>query len=97
MAYASAMDDAAAAGRALAMRHRDAAAEPDPDGSLVNYAESPRAGGWTLRSAMTRLAQPEPELVDAIAPLVRRLDAVLHHLARAGALRGLIGQHQAER
>lgn len=32
---------------------------------------------------MTRLAQPEPELVDAIAPLVRRLDAVLHHVARA--------------
>lgn len=77
------MEPARAAGRRLAERHRDAATEADPSRSLVNYAESPRAGDWTLRSAMTRLAQPEPALVDAIAPLVRRLDAVLHHVARA--------------
>lgn len=76
------MEPARAAGRRLAERHRDHATEADPAGSLVNYAESPRAGDWTLRSAMTRLAQPEPGLVDAIAPLVRRLDAVLHHVAR---------------
>ena len=76
------MDEAAAAGRRLAERHAEGSAPPVPEVSLVNYAESPRAGDWTLRSAMTRLAQPEPLLVDTIAPLVRRLDAVLHYVAR---------------
>lgn len=76
------MDQAAAAGRRLAERHASGSVNPEPAGSLLNYAESPRAGDWTLRSAMTRLAQPEPTLVDRIATLVRRLDAVLHAVAR---------------
>ncbi|MEM7141333.1 MAG: hypothetical protein AAF548_09905 [Actinomycetota bacterium] len=75
------MVDARHAGELLAVRHASAA-DPDPDRSLVNHAESPRIGDWTMRSAMTRLAQPEPQLVEMLATLIRRLDAILHHLAR---------------
>ena len=77
------MERAQAAGRLLAERHLGAAGvDPEPAGSLVNYAESSRAGDWSLRSALVRLAQPEPARVAGVLELVRRLDAVLHHLAR---------------
>ena len=77
------MESAQAAGRLLAARHLAAeGADPEPAGSLVNYAESSRAGDWSLRSALVRLAQPEPARVAGVLELVRRLDAVLHHLAR---------------
>ncbi|MEM7285819.1 MAG: hypothetical protein AAF480_05660 [Actinomycetota bacterium] len=77
------MERAHAAGRLLAERHLAAASvDPEPAGSLVNYAESARAGDWSLRSALVRLAQPEPARVAGVLELVRRLDAVLHHLAR---------------
>lgn len=70
-------------GRRLAERHDSyAAPEPDPDRSLVNYAETARVGDWTLRSALVRLAQPEPRRVAALLELMRRLDAALHHVAR---------------
>lgn len=78
------MDRAQAAGRLLAKRHLAARpVEPNPAGSLVNYAESGRAGDWSLRSALVRLAQPEPARVAGVLELVRRLDAVLHQLGRA--------------
>ena len=56
--------------------------EAAPASSLVNYAESSRAGDWSLRSALVRLALPEPALVARVLELVRRLDAVLQQLAR---------------
>ena len=77
------MDRAREAARHLADRHRDSAVEADPVLSLLNYAESPRTDDWTLRSALVRLAQPEPQLVADVLVRVRRLDAVLHHVARA--------------
>ena len=58
------------------------APEPDPDRSLLDYAEIPFDGDWTLRSALVRLAQPEPQRVAALLELMRRLDAPLHHVAR---------------
>lgn len=76
------MNDAASAGRLLAARHRSPAA-PDPERSLVNYAESPRRDDWTLRSALVRLAQPEPERVAVALELIRRCDGALHPLVRA--------------
>lgn len=77
------MERAQAAGRLLAERHLGApSVDPEPAGSLVNYAESSRAGDWSLRSALVRLAQPEPARVAGVLELVRRLDAVLHQLAR---------------
>jgi hypothetical protein len=82
--------DPTEAGRRLAQRHGrgGAAGDPtdpivvDPTGSLLNYAERPHAGDWTLRSALVRLAQPEPVLVGTLLQVTRRLDAALHHVAR---------------
>lgn len=76
------MEQARSAGQRLADRHRAHPAGPDPIRSLLNYAESPRTGDWTLRSALVRLAQAEPQLVADLLQRVRRLDAVLHHVAR---------------
>ena len=75
-------------GRRLAERHRaaaeaDPAIEVDPARSLLNYAEVPHQGDWTLRSALVRLAQPHPAQVGALLQAMRRLDAPLHHVARA--------------
>lgn len=70
-----------ALGRSLAQRHSEPA-EPKPELSVVNYAESPRVGDWSLRSALVRLAQPEPQRVAALIELVRRLDAVLRQVTR---------------
>ena len=77
------MERARAAGQRLAERHAGTPA-PDTDStrSLVNYAESPRADDWSLRSALVRLAQSQPQLVADLLTRVRRLDAVLHHVAR---------------
>ncbi|MEM8706830.1 MAG: hypothetical protein AAGE98_10270 [Actinomycetota bacterium] len=71
------MERARAAGRRLAERHAASAAAPDPQLTLVNHAESPRADDWTLRSALVRLASPEPQLVADLLTRVRRLDATL--------------------
>jgi len=69
-------------GKLLAARHRESAT-PDPARSLVNYAESARAGDWTMRSALVRLAQPEPMRASATVELIRRLDTALHPVARS--------------
>ncbi len=68
--------------RALARRH-GVNAEPDLERSLLRYAESPRVGDWTLRSAVVRLAQPQPELANLILEAVRRCDGALHGRARS--------------
>lgn len=44
---------------------------------LVDYAERPRHGDWSLRSALVRYAQPEPVRVSQVLELVRRVDAAL--------------------
>lgn len=44
---------------------------------LVYYAESSRAGDWTLRSALVRFAQPEPTRAGAVLELIRRTDGAL--------------------
>ncbi|MEM9566577.1 MAG: hypothetical protein AAGA93_28410 [Actinomycetota bacterium] len=77
--------DASEAGRRLAERHR--VLDP-PDGvdearSLLNYAEAPHTGDWTLRSALVRLAQADPARVGSLLRAMRRLDAPLHHVARS--------------
>ena len=68
-------------GQLLADRHADPV-EAQPQQSLVNYAESPRVDDWTMRSALVRFAQPEPVRASSLLELVRRLDTVLHHVAR---------------
>lgn len=75
--------DANEVGRRLAKRHVEAGErEVDPVRSLLNYAESPQADDWTLRSGLVRLAQPEPGRVGDLLQAMRRLDAVLAHVAR---------------
>lgn len=68
-------------GRQLAERHTDATA-PQPERSLLNYAEMSRVGDWSMRSALTRFAQPEAARAGELWELMRRLDVVLHHVAR---------------
>lgn len=76
------MERARDAGRRLAERHLANPASAEPAGSLVNYAELRRADDWTLRSALVRLAQSQPELVAALMIRVRRLDTALAAVAR---------------
>ncbi len=70
-----------AVGRALAERHAEPASL-EPEGSLLNYAERSRVGDWSMRSALMRFAQPEAERAGQVLELVRRLDHVLHAVAR---------------
>ena len=74
------MERARAAVRRLAERHATGPTAPDAAVTLVNHAESPRADDWTLRSALVRLASPEPQLVADLLTRVRRLDAQVHAL-----------------
>jgi hypothetical protein len=49
--------------------------------ALVDCAERSRAGDWSLRSALCRYAQPQPQRVSAVLEVVRRIDAVLQPVA----------------
>jgi hypothetical protein len=55
------------------------AAEIEPRGlaELVDFAERPRVDDWSLRSALVRYAQPEPQRVNDILDLVRRTEWAL--------------------
>ena len=86
VAQADDHEAARAVGELLARAHpvvavTDVAAR-DGWSPLINYAESPRAGDWTLRSAMVRLGQPRPDRVTVVADLMRRCDLHLHPLRR---------------
>jgi hypothetical protein len=54
--------------------------EPPELARVVAFAERPRAGDWSLRSALCRYAQPEPHRVGQVLELVRRVEAALHPL-----------------
>jgi hypothetical protein len=51
--------------------------EPPELGRVVDFAERQRAGDWSLRSGLVRYAQPEPERVNQILDLVRRVEWAL--------------------
>jgi hypothetical protein len=51
--------------------------EPPELARLADYAERPRADDWSLRSALVRYAQPEPERVNLLLELVRRIEWAL--------------------
>jgi hypothetical protein len=63
--------------------------EPRALAELVDFAERPRVDDWSLRAALVRYAQPEPQRVNDILDLVRRTDWALGKqsatLAREGA------------
>ena len=50
---------------------------------MLQVAESPRVDDWTLRSALVRFAQAQPELASAILESVRRTQAALDPFVRA--------------
>lgn len=56
--------------------------EPPELAALVGYAERSRDGDWSLRSALVRYAQPEPQRVSQVLELVRRIESALHPHAK---------------
>jgi hypothetical protein len=50
-----------------------------PDLPLAEFADAPRSGDWSLRSALVRFAQPEPTRAGAVLELVRRTEGALKH------------------
>ena len=51
--------------------------EPRELAELVDFAERARTGDWSLRSALVRYAQPQPQRVEELLDLVRRTDWAL--------------------
>lgn len=51
--------------------------EPGELAALVDTAERPRAGNWSLRAALTRYAQPQPQRASSVIELLRRIESAL--------------------
>jgi len=52
--------------------------EPPELQRLVDFAERPRTSDWSLRSALVRYAQPQPERASTVLSLARRIEWALH-------------------
>jgi hypothetical protein len=52
--------------------------EPRELAQLLDAAERPRAENWSLRAALTRYAQPQPQRGSDIIELLRRIESALH-------------------
>jgi hypothetical protein len=52
--------------------------EPPALSQLVAFAERSRVGDWSLRSALVRYAQGQPQRVSDLLEVVRRIEAALH-------------------
>lgn len=52
--------------------------EPPELARLVDFAERPRVGDWSLRSALVRYAEGQPVRVSQLLELVRRIEAAVH-------------------
>jgi hypothetical protein len=64
--------------------------EPPALARLVDFAERPRTEDWSMRAALVRYAQPQPQRVNDLLDLVRRTEwalaqhaAVLHREGQA--------------
>jgi hypothetical protein len=51
--------------------------QPDELAQLIEYAERPRVDDWSLRAALTRYAQPQPQRVSDVLDHVRRIEFAL--------------------
>jgi hypothetical protein len=51
--------------------------EPAELAQLLDFAERPHAENWSLRAALVRYAQPQPQRVNDLLELVRRIQAAL--------------------
>jgi hypothetical protein len=57
--------------------------EPPQLARLIDFAERSRVQDWSLRAALVRYAQPEPERVNRIVELVRRIEWALRSHRKA--------------
>lgn len=48
--------------------------EPPQLAALLDYQERPRVDDWSLRAALTRYAQPQPQRVGDLLAVVRRIE-----------------------
>jgi hypothetical protein len=62
--------------------------EPPELAQLLDFAERPRVDDWSLRAALVRYAQPEPERAAGLLDVLRRVEGALH---RHGKLLGSDG------
>jgi len=51
--------------------------EPAELAQLLDFAERPHAQNWSLRAALVRYAQPQPQRVNDVLDLVRRIQGAL--------------------
>jgi hypothetical protein len=51
--------------------------DPPALARLLDFSERPRTNDWSLRAALVRYAQPEPQRVNDLLDLVRRTEAAL--------------------
>lgn len=51
--------------------------EPPELARVIDFAERPRTHDWSLRAALVRYAQPQPQRVNDILDLVRRIEWAL--------------------
>ena len=51
--------------------------EPPELAQLLDFAERPHVDNWSLRAALVRYAQPQPQRVEDLLDLVRRIQAAL--------------------
>lgn len=60
-------------------------ADPEPPelARLLAFSERARTGDWSLRSALVRYAQGQPQRVSDLLEVVRRIEAALHPFERA--------------
>src|SRR5262249_30334640 len=56
--------------------------EPPELARLVDFAECARVDGWSLRAALVRYAQPEPERAGRLLEVVRRAQGALDRQAK---------------
>ena len=49
---------------------------------VLDVAERPRATGWSLRAALVRYAQPQPQRASDLIELVRRIESALRPFAK---------------
>ncbi|MET0627305.1 MAG: hypothetical protein ABW033_02460 [Acidimicrobiia bacterium] len=52
--------------------------EPAQLAQLVDFAERPHTENWSLRAALVRYAQPQPQRVNDLLDLVRRIQSALN-------------------
>src|SRR4051812_20517497 len=60
------------------LRSVPAEVEPPALALLIDFSERPRTNDWSLRAALVRYAQPQPQRVNDLLDLVRRTEFALN-------------------